>query len=286
MAYTRPLYLTNPTMKGNDVKEVQTRLSQIGFYTGSIDSSFGNATKQAVLKFQADTGLSQDGSCGPATWDRLFYINLKNPIKRGTDVKKVQQALTEYGYNPGGIDGFFGNGSKNAITKFQRANNLTQDGSCGPATWNKLFNSNKLSIVKDITEKLKGLMLRYEYMFSPELNGYDMSAAKLLKFYNIVDNNAIIDLKRRGWKDYNYLFNGTVYRNDGPGNILYGYMGKVFKINENFLLTAAGIVNAKDYIKEHSKLPPKEWITKYYGDDPYDAMCIKVGISYFNTHHK
>ena len=75
-------------MVGDDVKEVQTRLSQIGFYTGSIDRSFGPATKQAVIKFQADAGLAQDGSCGPATWNKLFSTSANfNSFTRHLHVK-------------------------------------------------------------------------------------------------------------------------------------------------------------------------------------------------------
>lgn len=141
MNYTRALYYTSPVMVGDDVKEVQTRLSQIGFYTGSIDRSFGPATKQAVIKFQADGGLAQDGSCGPATWDRLFYLNLKNPQKHGSDIKKMQQRLVNLKYNPGTVDGYFGSNCQSAVSAFQSRNSLVKDGSCGPATWNKLFST-------------------------------------------------------------------------------------------------------------------------------------------------
>lgn len=146
MAYTRPLYYTSPVMVGNDVKEVQTRLSQLGFYTSTIDGSFGPGTKTAVIKFQADAGLSQDGSCGPATWDRMFYLNLTNPQKHGSDVRKMQQRLKDLGYNPGTVDGWFGQNSYNAITQFQSNNSLTKDGSCGPTTWTKLFSSSAISV--------------------------------------------------------------------------------------------------------------------------------------------
>lgn len=167
MTYTRPLYLTTPTMKGNDVKEIQTRLSQIGFYTGSIDSSFGTATKQAVIKFQANTGLSQDGSCGPTTWDRLFYLNLKTPQKHGSDIMKMQQRLTSLKYNPGTIDGYFGENSKTAVITFQRRNGLTQDGSCGPATWNKLFSSSAVA-------NASSGYTRPLYLTNPQIYGDDV----------------------------------------------------------------------------------------------------------------
>ena len=39
----------------------------MGLYTGEIDGSFGPATETATRAAQAALGLTQDGSCGPAT---------------------------------------------------------------------------------------------------------------------------------------------------------------------------------------------------------------------------
>lgn len=69
----RTLKLTNPMMKGTDVKFVQMFLFEHGFFTGQkIDGIFGQATKNAVIKFQKEKGLTIDGIVGRNTWS---YIN-------------------------------------------------------------------------------------------------------------------------------------------------------------------------------------------------------------------
>ena len=47
--------------KGEDVKKLQRRLKELGFYTGSIDGDFGTGTYNAVKAFQKSVGLSQTG---------------------------------------------------------------------------------------------------------------------------------------------------------------------------------------------------------------------------------
>jgi N-acetylmuramoyl-L-alanine amidase len=61
-----------PTMKGEDVKMVQQRLKDLGFYTGQIDGSFGPLTDTAVRNFQWNRMIQVDGSVGPITWRELF----------------------------------------------------------------------------------------------------------------------------------------------------------------------------------------------------------------------
>ena len=53
---------------------------------------------------------------------------------RSEEVRSIQQALTNRGYDTGGIDGIFGTKTKNAVTAFQRANGLTVDGIVGAQT--------------------------------------------------------------------------------------------------------------------------------------------------------
>ena len=52
---------------GSDVQILQTGLASLGFYTNSIDSSFGPKTDAAVRAFQRSKGLSDDGVVGPKT---------------------------------------------------------------------------------------------------------------------------------------------------------------------------------------------------------------------------
>jgi len=63
----RLLYLTSPNLRGDDVAELQTRLSRLGFDCGKVDGIFGPIASEAVSSFQANCGLSEDGIFGPQT---------------------------------------------------------------------------------------------------------------------------------------------------------------------------------------------------------------------------
>ena len=52
---------------GAEVKTVQQKLKNWGYYTGSVDGIYGAATKAAVEKFQRKNGLTVDGVAGPKT---------------------------------------------------------------------------------------------------------------------------------------------------------------------------------------------------------------------------
>lgn len=57
--------------KGADVQTMQQRLADLG-YAISVDGNFGPGTRAAVVDFQGKKGLTNDGSCGPATWAALW----------------------------------------------------------------------------------------------------------------------------------------------------------------------------------------------------------------------
>lgn len=52
---------------GQEVINIQSRLSDWGYYTGSVDGDYGYLTYQAVRSFQSKNGLSVDGIAGPET---------------------------------------------------------------------------------------------------------------------------------------------------------------------------------------------------------------------------
>lgn len=64
-----------PTVKkgarGNITKLIQERLNSVGFSL-STDGIFGSGTKNAVVVFQRNRGLSQDGIVGKNTWSWLL----------------------------------------------------------------------------------------------------------------------------------------------------------------------------------------------------------------------
>ena len=57
----------------------------------------------------------------------------------GPDVTNLQQSLKNIGFDPNGLDGHFGPGTKNAVIAFQKNKNLGTDGVVGPGTWAALW---------------------------------------------------------------------------------------------------------------------------------------------------
>lgn len=51
----------------SQVKTVQTKLKNWGYYTGVVDGIYGSKTKSAVVSFQKKNGLTADGIVGPKT---------------------------------------------------------------------------------------------------------------------------------------------------------------------------------------------------------------------------
>lgn len=56
---------------GGEVKELQRRLKQWGYYSGAVDGVYGPATVEAVKYFQRKNGLTADGVAGKSTFAAL-----------------------------------------------------------------------------------------------------------------------------------------------------------------------------------------------------------------------
>lgn len=60
---------------GDAVRELQTRLKELGYLTGTVDGEFGAKTQAAVMAFQTAAGLSADGVAGQSTLNALYSDN-------------------------------------------------------------------------------------------------------------------------------------------------------------------------------------------------------------------
>jgi N-acetylmuramoyl-L-alanine amidase len=85
----RMLYRAGRMLRGDDVAELQRRLSGLGFDTGKVDGIFGGHTEHALLEFQRNAGLTTDGICGPATVRALGQLG-----ERGQPVAAVRERET------------------------------------------------------------------------------------------------------------------------------------------------------------------------------------------------
>ena len=63
--------------RGEDVSNVQSRLKNLGYYTGEVDGQYGAGTKEAVSVFQRQNGLDADGIVGAETRQVLFSAAAK-----------------------------------------------------------------------------------------------------------------------------------------------------------------------------------------------------------------
>ena len=161
--------------KGAEVKKIQQRLKELGYYTYGIDSDYGYRTVAAVKAFQKKNGLTADGVCGESTLKKLNSSSAipanektdKEETKeepkddgtlkkgsKGTAVKELQKRLKELGYYTYGIDGDYGDRTVTAVKNFQKKNGLTADGVCGDSTLKKLNSDDAITAKGSTTVEL------------------------------------------------------------------------------------------------------------------------------------
>lgn len=80
---------------GSEVRNIQTRLKSWGYYTGSVDGIYGNVTMKAVMRFQANNGLTPDGIAGPKTLAKIGLPTGTTSTNTNTNSSSNQQLLAQ-----------------------------------------------------------------------------------------------------------------------------------------------------------------------------------------------
>ena len=153
-----------------EVRQMQSRLKELGYYKGSPDGDFGPATEDAVKAFQKANGLTADGKAGEKTLAKLngsdavragssssgsgsgsssgaasdassrintkIYLEVGN---EGKNVKTLQNRLIELGWMSGSASGLYDETTEAAVIAFQKKAKLWADGKAGPKTLEALF---------------------------------------------------------------------------------------------------------------------------------------------------
>ncbi len=88
----RLLFLRRPMIRGEDVSELQSRISSLGFDPGKIDGIFGAATERAILEFQHNRALAEDGKVGPAVVTEINLVT-RGEMKRGREAIREREWL-------------------------------------------------------------------------------------------------------------------------------------------------------------------------------------------------
>ena len=144
--------------RGAQVEQVQELLIARGLLDGKADGVYGEATVEAIRKFQESMGLDADGICGDQTFkllsgaeeisesaeatvdDQNYVIKLGS---RGDDVAELQNILIAMGFMNGAADGVCGESTVEAIKDFQASVGMEADGVAGERTLNALAEAAK-----------------------------------------------------------------------------------------------------------------------------------------------
>lgn len=111
---------------------------EAGFMTNLIEAKrMMDPDFQKEVGEECCKGVCQYLGINYKTSQNRTYPLIKNGSK-GDIVNYLQYKLFSRLYNPGTIDGIYGNNTLKAVKQFQKDNNLVVDGIVGPKTWAKL----------------------------------------------------------------------------------------------------------------------------------------------------
>lgn len=97
----RLLYHRVPMMRGDDIAELQRRLNSLGFDSGKVDGIFGPDTLAAILDFQSNRRMPEDGMAGKEVADELELM-ARATHKHGRDIVRERQWIKELPHHVAG----------------------------------------------------------------------------------------------------------------------------------------------------------------------------------------
>ncbi len=155
-----------------------------------------------------------------------------------------------------------------------------RDNNVGGVDWSvESFNPLEYYMIDtDVTSRLNNLMESVET--KNKFKRYLPESVLYVDFALMVMPGGKYDLKSKPeWQGReHYLYEGEIIWYDDPGNILYGYLGKVMGFEDDILKSAAGAVQIATETSSWS------YVLSYF-DDPKDQKAIQKGIDIFKDTH-
>lgn len=206
--------------KGEQVRQLQQRLFDLGYYWGDINGNYDAQTKYSVKFFQEANGFSANGSASRPVREKanntdsavkwtdytknMTMIQLTAGCKSGVRVALLQLQLKNLGYYKGVITGVFTGTTTTAVRTFQIFNDLDSKYVTGKAntktreellkpkaiTYDEVCGSDTLNVGSSDSEAVKKLQARLTELgyYKGTVDGvYDSgvaSAVKLFQRYN------------------------------------------------------------------------------------------------------
>ena len=168
---TWPAFLTEMSASEGDtglnVYVLQSRLAQMGYFTGSRTACFGELTKDAVQRFQQEVGLEATGQADAATWAAIYSrsgtadipSDALKPGDTGDNVKAVQTRLNALGFFDNAMSGEYGYATQTAVRLFQIAAGLEATGILDAETSSRLMADNAPSMLDAAVQQRFASML-------------------------------------------------------------------------------------------------------------------------------
>ncbi|MBS0018395.1 MAG: peptidoglycan-binding protein [Arthrospira sp. SH-MAG29] len=193
---------------GQEVTQIQNRLRELGYLSANATGYFGEETQNAVIQFQRDNRLVQDGIVGPNTVVALIATNQNTaspplnttPVSdrqliglglgdSGPGVTNLQNRLRNLGFFNNNSTGYFGPITRNAVIRFQQANSIAATG---------LVTEDTLAILNRGTGSLAGNVSLGPGSFGPivglvqrELQRLGFFPGQITNFYDEVTVQAV-----------------------------------------------------------------------------------------------
>ncbi|MBQ7486087.1 MAG: peptidoglycan-binding protein, partial [Clostridia bacterium] len=156
-SYTYPTLVRGD--RGQLVRDLQSRLKTLGYYTIKVDGIYGSGTQRAVRNFQSRNGLYASGVADSTTQQVLYsssaipaggsypsyYTTLSRSSRYNSAVVSLQNRLNALGYSAGTADGYFGSRTYRAVRNFQSRNGLPVTGVADVTTQQVLYSSSAIA---------------------------------------------------------------------------------------------------------------------------------------------
>lgn len=151
-------------LTGEQIWQLEQALYKLGYHSAECDMRLDEETKRAIRNFQIANDLEPTGEPDDRTLRRvssdkavtekeyLEKLAADSQAKRvlqqgssGSSVSAVQRRLKELGFYSGSSDGEFGEGTRAAVIRFQRANGLEETGVVDASTYLRLNDADSIS---------------------------------------------------------------------------------------------------------------------------------------------
>lgn len=144
---TKSLVLRKSASKSSKALQTLDRGDMLEIISASGDwykVSYGKYTGYVMKKYVKTSGKVQEETAANNKEETKNdapsgSLSIIRPGDRGSEVKKLQQALQSKGLYKGKIDGVYGSGTTAAVKAFQKQKNLTRDGVAGKMTLGALY---------------------------------------------------------------------------------------------------------------------------------------------------